>query len=432
MTVSLNQLLAGIRQVESGGNYSVVNSIGAVGAYQVMKANIPSWTKKALGYSVSWQAFRNSKAIQDKVARVILGGYYSKYGAEGAASMWFSGQPNPGSSASDGGNTVYQYVAKVMAASGGGAIGNNGGAGSTYSVAAVTPKLDKYELAEQYGLTYAMIKGNRELTGLFNQAVKGEWDSTLFTAKLKNTRWWRTTSDPLRKYLLMKAGDPATWVQKTREANFAVNQIAVAVGFKNQLNGKNQASKLLQKAVYNKLALDWSDARLKSWFASQVGIDNGANSSVGGEVGEVFNQLHELAYNNGLRYTDWYGREARDVVAGKSTIQAAEGKIRREAAAKYGAFAEQIRAGQNVLDLAQPYIASVAQILELPATDIDLFNKYVGKAMSAKPNKDGSQYPLWQFETELRSDPLWRKTNNAREGMMSVARQVARDFGMAW
>lgn len=332
-----------------------------------------------------------------------------------------------------GSGAYKQYYGGSMGAQVGSSSGGYyTGTGSTAGVGAVTPKLDKNALMEEYGLTAAMINSNKEIRDLFNKAVKGGWDGVLFQAHLKNTKWWRTQPDPLRKYLLMKYGDPATWRQKTLEANFAVNQIAVAVGMKNQLNSKNQASKLLQKAVYNKLALDWSDARLKSWFAAQVGIDNGANSSVGGEVGEVFNQLHELAYMNGLRYTDWYGREARNVVAGKSTIQAAEGKIRREAAAKYGAFAEQIRAGQNVLDLAQPYIASVAQILELPATDIDLFNKYVSKAMSAKPGKDGSQYPLWQFETELRSDPLWRKTNNAREGMMSVARQVARDFGMAW
>ena len=147
MTVSLAQLLAGVRQVESGGNYSVVNGIGAVGAYQVMKANIPSWTKKALGYSMTWQQFRDSRAAQDKVAQVILGGYYAKYGAAGAASMWFSGQPNPNSSRSDGGNTVSQYVAKVLAAAGG-SSGVSGGRGGTR----VTPQWSMDELGSQYGL----------------------------------------------------------------------------------------------------------------------------------------------------------------------------------------------------------------------------------------------------------------------------------------
>jgi len=40
--------------------------------------------------------------------------------------------------------------------------------------------------------------------------------------------------------------------------------------------------------------------------------------------------------------------------------------------------------------------------------------------------------PLWQFENEVRNDPLWRKTNNARESMMTVAHQVAKDFGLVY
>lgn len=117
MSISLDQLLYGVRMVETSGRsdgYSTVNSIGAVGAYQVMKANIPSWTKEALGRSLTWQQFRDSPSSQDAVARYKLGKYYAKYGAEGAASMWFSGQPNPNSTASDGGNTVRQYVNKVV------------------------------------------------------------------------------------------------------------------------------------------------------------------------------------------------------------------------------------------------------------------------------------------------------------------------------
>jgi hypothetical protein len=103
--------------VETSGRkdgYSTVNSIGAVGAYQVMKANIPSWTKEALGHSLTWQQFRDSPSAQDQVARYKLGKTYAKYGPEGAAAVWFSGQPNPNSKASDGGNTVRQYVNKVM------------------------------------------------------------------------------------------------------------------------------------------------------------------------------------------------------------------------------------------------------------------------------------------------------------------------------
>jgi len=433
MTVSLNQLLYGIRKVESGGNYSVVNSIGAVGAYQVMKANIPSWTKRALGHSMTWQQFRASKSAQDAVARYVLGGYYKKYGAEGAASMWFSGQPNPGSSASDGGNTVYQYVAKVMAASGGGSIG--GSSGSTYSVSATKASLDKYELAAQYGLTYATISANKELLSLFNKAVAGGWDSTLFTAKLKNTNWWRTTTDSARKFFMLKTGDPATYQAKLSQAQFDVNAMAVAVGLGNQLN-KGKGTSILNTAVMHKMRDGWTDARVKAFLGTAVTLHGGGSGEMYGEAGEAYDQIFQLAYANGQSYSrDWYTKNIRDVVSGKTTTEALQAQIRNAAASKYYAFAGQIRAGQNAMDLAQPYISSVANILELPSTDIDLNNKYVNQAMTAKVapgQQPGTQYPIWKFENDLRNDPLWKKTNNARESMFSVAHQVAKDWGLSY
>lgn len=128
-SVTLNQLLAGIRQQESGGNYSVVNSIGAVGAYQVLKSNIPSWTKEALGHSLTWEQYRDDPAAQDKTARYIIGGYYDKYGAAGAAAMWYSGQPDP--TKTYGNPSVATYVRQVLAKASGSGSGLSGGSGTT-------------------------------------------------------------------------------------------------------------------------------------------------------------------------------------------------------------------------------------------------------------------------------------------------------------
>lgn len=426
---TLDQLLAGVRKIESGGNYSVVNSIGAVGAYQVMKANIPSWTKKALGYSMTWQAFRNSKSAQDKVARVILGGYYAKYGAAGAASMWFSGQPNPNSRASDGGNTVSQYVAKVLAAAG----GSSGGGGGGYTAGApVKVALDKDELAEQFGLSAALINSSSELKSLFNKAVSGSWSAAKFQASLKNSKWWKTQSSTLRKYITTKFTDPATWQQNWSAGQAKVNQLAVAVGFASQINSKGQSTKLLRDAIYRSVALGWTDARVKNYLGTQVAVHDGA---MWGEAGESFDKLHEVAYLNGMKYSKYFEQAARGIARGVTTLEGEEAKIRAQAAAKYSAYGDQIKAGQNLMDLAAPYIKSTATILELPETDVDVFDSHVSKAMMAKPAAgaaQGTQMPLWQYENDLRSDPLWKKTNNAREGIMTVAHQVAKDFGMAF
>lgn len=102
-----------VKQQESGGDYSVVNSSsGAIGAYQVMPSNVASWTKQALGYSLTPAQFRGNPAAQDAVANSILGGYYDQYGARGAAAMWYSGQPDPSKTYGD--PPVYKYVNDVL------------------------------------------------------------------------------------------------------------------------------------------------------------------------------------------------------------------------------------------------------------------------------------------------------------------------------
>lgn len=95
---TFDNFMRAISAQESGGRY---NAIGvpvrgdrAYGKYQIMGNNIPSWTRAALGRSVSVQQFLNSPQIQEKVARYHLSNYYNRYGAGGAAVAWYAGEGN--------------------------------------------------------------------------------------------------------------------------------------------------------------------------------------------------------------------------------------------------------------------------------------------------------------------------------------------------
>lgn len=304
---------------------------------------------------------------------------------------------------------------------------------STYAGSTSTPKLSMEDMAARYGLAAEVLRQNKQIRDLVKEAIKNGYDQTLFTAKLKNTKWWRTTSDAQRKYFFLRASDPATYRQKHDGYAFSLNQLAVEVGLGSQLAKGNKPTAMLEKAIQYKMRDGWSDAQIKAYFGQSVGMHG---NEMWGAAGEAYDQIFALAYANGLSFSkDWYTKNIRDVVSGKSTLETLQGYARNQAAAKYSNFADQIRAGQNAIDLAQPYISAVAQILELPQTDIDLSNKYVNKAMTSKAGpgqQPGTQYPLWQFENDLRNDPLWKKTNNARESMFSVAHQVAKDFGFAF
>lgn len=305
---------------------------------------------------------------------------------------------------------------------------SGGSSGSAGGSVASTPVLSQDELAAQYGLSSALINSSSELKSLFKKAVAGSWTADLFTAKLKNTKWWSTQSDSLRQYITERYTDPATWNQKNSQAQYAMNALSVQVGLGDLLHGNAVNKKTLAQAVYNSVALGWSDARVKDWLGSMVSLRSGG--VMWGEAGQAFDQLHQTAYLNGMKYGGWYASEARKIASGRDTIENAEDQIRTQAAAKYSAFADQIKAGQNVMDLASPYIQSVSKILEVPSTDVDLFNSHVAKAMTS--NTNGQAYSIWQFENDLRKDPVWKKTQNAQDSAMQTAHQVLTQMGMTF
>lgn len=113
---TFGKFLNAVSGQESGGDYDVVNSIGAIGKYQVMTANVGAWTLGALGHTLSPEQFRHSPEAQEAVARWRLGSLVAKYGYRGAAAAWYSGRPerqNDYSHVSNG-PSVGDYVDQVL------------------------------------------------------------------------------------------------------------------------------------------------------------------------------------------------------------------------------------------------------------------------------------------------------------------------------
>lgn len=97
LLIARRNAIASIESRGSGG-YSAVgpetNGDRPYGRYQVMGKNVPDWTQKYLGKSMSPEEYLASPASQDAVFDKRFGGYADKYGEQGAAQAWFGG---PGS-----------------------------------------------------------------------------------------------------------------------------------------------------------------------------------------------------------------------------------------------------------------------------------------------------------------------------------------------
>jgi hypothetical protein len=121
---NLGAFINAIAGKESGGSYSARNSdSGAMGKYQIMPANIAGpggWDKEILGRNITPQQFMNNPQLQEQIARGKLTQYYNKYGAKGAASAWYSGDPNKWRNTGSQGAypSIYNYVMSILKAMG--------------------------------------------------------------------------------------------------------------------------------------------------------------------------------------------------------------------------------------------------------------------------------------------------------------------------
>jgi len=128
---SFDEFFYGIGQQESGGNYGSINSgSGALGKYQIMPANVPAWSEKYMGVKWTPQQFLGDPYKQEALAKAVLQDYYTKWGARGAASAWYSGNPalNLNYNSQNGGPSIGAYVDQVLGKS----MGHPGTPGTAY------------------------------------------------------------------------------------------------------------------------------------------------------------------------------------------------------------------------------------------------------------------------------------------------------------
>jgi hypothetical protein len=287
----------------------------------------------------------------------------------------------------------------------------------------VTPSLDANELAETYGMSYSFFKSQPELMKMLKGAVAGQWTADKFQAEVKNTGWWKKTSDTARQAQITQKTDPATYKASMEAARVAAQQMAVKAGA--VLSDKN-AEKLAKNMVW----YGWDDAQVSNFLGQYIKF--GKDQVLGGEAGQVAAAIKQEAYKNGVAVTKQsLLNNAQYVVRGLTSVEKIKASLQQQAAGLYPAFAEQIKAGANVQDLAQPYIQVVAQELGLPETDVSVFSPKVKQAIN-RSNAQGQPEAmnLDQFTQLVRNDPAWRKQPDVADKAMSIGRQVLAQMGL--
>ena len=204
-------------------------------------------------------------------------------------------------------------------------------------------------------------------------------------------------------------------------------------------------SKTVVKSVYDKngnlvstdyLTADNLDTKL--WLTDQLKTNLLAGKQEvnklaipEGPSGKYFTEVKNLAAKNGIMLSDEAATEyANKIVAGTLDADTAYNTIRESAASAFPQLADKIKSGIDLKTLADPYIQSMSNILEIPYSAVDLFDPKIRGALAyTLPDGKVGTKSIYDFEKELRQDPRWQYTNNAKEAVAGSVTKVLRDFG---
>lgn len=444
--LSVEQIMAAIRQQESGGNYTAKNPTStASGAYQYLDS---TWNNYG-GYKHAWQAPR---AVQDARMMADVQRHYRMFGgdwlkviaAHFAGAGWVQKHPNTstwGQNPAPGSKNpqVSQYVNAVLRNTGSKSLSvsntSGGGAGVdatatafAASSGALPPNASRQQITDyvmaNFGYAGAYIN-HPEIGPLLIKAAQEGWDEARLQGALSRTNFWKHTTATARQWDYLKATDPATANDKVLQQTRAIMAEAKKAGI---LIGPQRLSKI----VHDSLRFGWSGQEITNHLAAEGKFDF-TGSKGPNEAMSVLTRLRALAQQFYVPMSDatlqkWAGQ----VTANQINEQDFQAYLKEQAKSLFPTLAGALDRGLTVDQYTDPYKQHAAQLLEMTPDQIDLVgDPRFNKALFQKDPKTGENtaMSLSSWDTYVRGLPEFAKTRQANQGVAEMAMALQQTFG---
>lgn len=290
------------------------------------------------------------------------------------------------------------------------------------------------QLESQYGYAASFFASDPALTKLIKQAVSGQWTQDEFSARLRGSKWFQTHTDTQRAWIQLQTSDPASAKRQLAMQATDIQHLASQEGV--NLDPATVKS-IAQDALRNGLNTD----QIRQAVVSHLKVDTTQGGAPAGDAAHTYSNLKQLAYNYGVPMTEQaYDTWTQKIQTGGATSDDYLAYVKGQASQIYPGLTQQIASGMTTQDAADSYRKLYSQYLEMPETSVSLNDplikgalsytppKTAGSSASSTPTTPGAM-PMWQFEQQVKSDPRWLKTQNARDALMGTALKVGSDFG---
>jgi len=157
-----------------------------------------------------------------------------------------------------------------------------------------------------------------------------------------------------------------------------------------------------------------------------------SGADLAGRAAEFERDILQWSRRNGLQLTgQTIARYVQDGVEGRSTIDDIKNDVRNTyLVGQYPGWSDRIAQGFDPADIAEPYKERMAALLEIDDQEIDLNDNLLQRGMqSVGPDGKPRVMPLYEFERQIRDDPRWQYTDNARKTYSTMADDILKMFG---
>ena len=288
-------------------------------------------------------------------------------------------------------------------------------------------KLDRAELEASYKSAVGIIYAVPELQQLFEDALNSEWTAASVKAAVQSSDWYNANNEYFRTAWAKASIGGADWTATQETARLAVQAAATA-------KGRTLTAAELEANTQRYIYEGWGEVGRQQLLndALAVGLTTGTDGFMAGAAGDLQQTLKDVANKNGLPLSQgYYESAAKSVASGLTTENDWIRDLRAQAASLWPSYADKINAGVDVGDLASGYVNTMANTLEINASEISLNDPSIREALSSFDDK-GNPLPmgLWDFQNKLRSDPRWMNTKQATDSISETANTVLEMFGL--
>jgi len=182
---------------------------------------------------------------------------------------------------------------------------------------------------------------------------------------------------------------------------------------------EDQLDKLARLAKYENFTPDEINTSLRG--VAQID----GTKDLTGTAGDYLQALSQWSAKNGLQIPpDSLNRLLTAGAFGDQTLEDMKAELRvKYLAGSFPGWEKEIRAGADPYDLAAPYRATLANMLELSEQDISFDDDLLSQAMQ-------SNMTITDLKREARKDPRWDKTENALKAATDAGSNILTMFGL--